>query len=165
MLQTYVHFLFLFFCFVLSIRDECNKLIKTIESRVVDDHSAEVDLHRLPKDMSDISDMVVSKDITYPQSYQPLHPSGDLPKSTYSSSVLKTLSRASCTCQADDIFPDSAIWKVNRWLESKRSSSSLKTTFDHGTLHTDMLQSVCSIAHYSNFLRSWDSARGVLAQW
>ncbi|XP_074591257.1 LOW QUALITY PROTEIN: protein KAKU4-like [Curcuma longa] len=138
-------------------RDECNKLIKTIESRVVDDHSAEVDPCRLPKDMSD---MVVSKDITYPQSYQPLHPSGDLPKSTYSPSVLKSLSPTSCTCQEDDTFPDSAIRKVNRWLESKRSSSSSKTAFDHrpSTLHMDMLQSdlegLCPVDVAKSYMRS-----------
>ncbi|XP_042450090.1 protein KAKU4-like [Zingiber officinale] len=136
-------------------RDECNKLIKTIESRVVDDHSAEVDPHHLPKDMSD---MVVSKDIAYPQSYQLSHPAGDLPKSTYS--VLKSLSPTSCTCQADDMFPDSAIRKVNRWLESKRSSSSSKTAFDHGpsTLHTDMLQSdlegLCPVDVAKSYMRS-----------
>ncbi|URE24816.1 hypothetical protein MUK42_26551 [Musa troglodytarum] len=131
-------------------RDECNKLTKIIQSRVIDVQSAENDQHCVPKELPH---MAAREAIACPQACQSLHQSGDIPKTFRSPSILNCHSPGPSTSPAVQFnFHDSVVMEARKGLELKRTPSCLKASFDHGlcTLNTDMLHYVLK-RDYSTF--------------
>ncbi|CAL9760353.1 unnamed protein product [Musa acuminata subsp. burmannicoides] len=120
-------------------RDECNKLMKIIQSRVIDVQSAENYHHCVPKELPH---MAAREAFACPQACQSLHQSGDIPKTIRSPSILNCHSPGPSTSPAVKFnFHDSVVIEARKGLELKRTPSCLKASLDHGlcTLNTDML--------------------------
>ncbi|CAD5168247.1 unnamed protein product [Musa acuminata subsp. malaccensis] len=131
-------------------RDECNKLTKIIQSRVIDVQSAENDHHCVPKELPH---MAAREAFACPQACQSLHQSGDIPKTIRSPSILNCHSPGPSTSPAVQFnFHDSVVIGARKGLELKRTPSCLKASLDHGlcTLNTDMLHYVLK-RDYSTF--------------
>lgn len=130
---------------IFSTRDECNKLTKIIQSRVIDVQSAENDQHCVPKELPN---MAAREAFACPQACQSLHQSGDIPKTIRSPSILNCHSPGPSASPAVKFnFHDSVVIEARKGLELKRTPSCLKASLDHGlcTLNTDVLHYVSVI--------------------
>ena len=131
-------------------RDECNRLTKLIQSRVIEAPFTGVVEGGTHKGTSD---RATSSATAFLGAWQSLN-QNLLESIQYSASKLNAFSPGYSAIQAcTPDLRDTAVMEAKKWLEEKRLASSSKHTFDCGpcTLNTDRLQYV-SIAFYFFFL-------------
>lgn len=119
--------------------EECDKLVKIIQSRVVDCGPSELGQIGVEKELSLIAS---GTDTAVPLAWY----KGELPKRiSYSSGSPNILSPEPFFHRelAPD-FHDKAVTEAKKWLEVKRTSSSPKSRFDYArcSLNTDMFHAV-----------------------